>query len=696
MLFCKTMSSKKTAVEKRLEELKQLIREHDYYYYVLDRPKISDYEYDQLFQELQKIEKEHPELITPDSPTQRIGGAPLELFEKDSHRKPMLSLANTYSVDEVREFDDRIKKFLGNHREITYFCEPKFDGLAVELIYEKGHLTGALTRGDGIIGENVLSNIRTVRTVPLFLKGDAPPLLEVRGEILMLKKDFARLNEAQQEAGELMFANPRNAAAGSLRQLDPRVTAKRPLRFYAYAPGVVEGLTIRSQSEWFEILRNFGLPVLSSGEWKTAKKLLEGKLSKDAPLAVTVEGVNEAIEYYETILRHRHDLPFDIDGVVIKVNSYSLQDQLGTIARSPRWATAAKFPPEQATTVIENIIVNVGRTGAMTPVAIMKPVRVGGVTITNATLHNQSEVERKDVRIGDTVVVQRAGDVIPEVVSVVLEKRPPNAKKFKMPSNCPVCGKEAVLPEGEVVCRCVNTFCPAIINESLKHFASRRAMNIEKLGDKIIEQMTAAGLVKRFSDLYRLKKEDILSLERQGEKSAENLMESINASRKTTLARFIYALGIRFVGEQTAKSLAAHFGTIDRFMEATKEELLEIEDIGPKVADSIMKRLSDASFREEVERLLKSGIEIEKPKKPRGHQPLKGLNIVITGTLPRPRDEIKDQIVALGGKSSGSVSKNTNYVLAGEEAGSKLDKAQQLGIPILDWEGFQKLIGETH
>jgi len=687
------MSKKSQAL--RLKQLRTLIHEHDYNYHVLDRPVITDFEYDKLFRELQDLEREHPELITADSPTQRVGAEALAEFEKIPHRRPMLSLANTYSVEEVREFDERVKKFLGNEKEIEYFCELKFDGLAVELIYEDGHLTGALTRGDGSVGENVLSNARTIRAVPLSLKGTAPKLLEVRGEVLMFKKDFARLNEFQQEEGELPFANPRNAAAGSIRQLDPKITSRRPLRMFSYAPGVVEGIRLAAQSAWLDYLREQGLPCLQYGMWEKMRTQLNKGYTSETPLAAICSGIEQAVEYYETILKIRHELPFDIDGVVIKVNSYALQDQLGTIARSPRWASAAKFPPEQATTVIENIVVQVGRTGALTPVAVMQRVRVGGVTIVNATLHNQSEIERKDVRVGDTVIVQRAGDVIPEVVQVVLDKRPKTTKKFKIPDNCPVCNEPAVLPEGEVVTRCVNSLCPAILNESLKHFASRRAMNIEKLGDKIIEQMTAHGLVKSFSDLYRLSKEDVLSLPRQGEKSAQNIIDSIETSRHTTLARFIYALGIRFVGEQTAKSLAAHFKTLDRFLEASDNELIEIEDIGPKVAAAVILRLGNKDFRREVNKLIESGVQIEAPKKTAAaEQTLQGLAIVITGTLPMPRDEIKDLILALGGKTPGSVSKNTSYVLAGDEAGSKLDKAQELGVPVLDWDGFQKLIGK--
>jgi DNA ligase (NAD+) len=682
----------KRKVADRLEQLRELIREHDYNYHVLDRPKISDFEYDQLFSELLQLENENPDLVLPDSPSQRVGGKPLDEFEKIAHRKPMLSLANTYNVEELREFDERVRKFLESDKPVTYFCELKFDGLAVELVYENGKLSTALTRGDGSVGENVTLNVKTIKAVPLSLKGKTPPLLEVRGEVLMFKKDFAKLNEQQQEDGEMTFANPRNAAAGAIRQLDPSISAKRPLRMFCYAPGVVDGAPPRSQSSWFEYLHALGLPALKFAPWKKVKSSLAKGYDGDNPLAAVCEGAEEAVEYYETILKHRHELPFDIDGVVIKVDSWPLQERLGTIARSPRWATAAKFPPEQATTVVENIAIQVGRTGALTPVAIMKPVRVGGVTVTNATLHNQSEIDRKDVRVGDTVVVQRAGDVIPEVVEVVLAKRPSNSKKFKMPANCPVCGEPVELPEGEMVTRCVNSLCPAVLTGSLIHFVSKRAMNVEKLGDKLIEQMTEMKLIESFSDLYKLTLKDVLTMPRQGEKSAQNIIDSIDASRNTTLARFIYALGIRFVGETTAKSLATHFRTLDAFMAATEAELLEIGDIGPKVASSVISRLQNADFRKEVKRLIQNGVVIEQPKKASNDQKLKGVSIVITGTLPRQRDEIEDIIQGLGGKTPGSVSKKTNYVLAGEEAGSKLDKAQELGVPVLDWDGFQKLI----
>lgn len=683
------------SAQKRIQELKEEIRQHDHAYYVLDKPTISDFEYDRLFSELKGLEEANPELVTEDSPTQRVGGAPLDVFEKVRHRKPMVSLTNSYSTEEIFDFDERIKKFLGKpDAEIEYFCEVKFDGLAIELVFENGRLTQALTRGDGETGENVLSNIKTIRSLHsmgyrLHTKS-APDLLEVRGEVLMYKKDFAKLNATYEEEGEDTFANPRNAAAGSIRQLDPRITATRPLRVFCYAPGVIEGKKFSSQAEYLSYLKSVGLPCFASAPLKKVKSELAKleSLSLESPLSAIAKGAEEAAEYYAFIQSIRHQLPFDIDGIVIKVNSFDLQDELGMIARSPRWATATKFPPVQAQTTVDDIVVQVGRTGALTPKAILHPVAVGGVTISNATLHNQAQIDLKDIRIHDTVIVQRAGDVIPEVVSVVLDKRPKNSKPYHLPKNCPICGQHAVKEEGEAVLRCVNTFCPAILNESLKHFVARRAMNIEKLGDKIIEQLTEAKLVKRFSDLYELSMEKLLSLPRQGEKSSQNLLDSIEQSRHTTLARFIYALGIRFVGEQTGRTLASHYKTLEKFLETNEEELMNVEDVGPKVASSIMERLKDKKFVAEVERLIKVGVEIEAPKKTSVNATLQGMNIVITGTLPKPRDEIKDMIEALGGKSAGSVSKKTNYVLAGDEAGSKLDKARELGVPIIDWQQF--------
>lgn len=692
LTMSKTSRGEGAAVAKRIIDLRAKISDYDHAYFVLDRPLITDFEYDKLFQELKGLEAEHPDLVTPDSPTQRVGGEPLGAFEKQSHRRPMLSLANSYSTLEIREFTDRICKFLDTDKEPRFLCEPKFDGLAIELIYQNGHLTGAVTRGDGTVGEKVLSNVKTIRSVPLRLHPPFPKLLEVRGEVLIFKSDFAKMNDELQEDGEVPFANPRNAAAGSIRQLDPKISAARPLRMFCYAPGVVEGVAFKSQQEWLRYLRERGLPCIEILSWSDLKSHFKSNKQPGIQLGAVCQGADQATEYYESILNRRHDLPFDIDGVVIKVDDFVLQDQLGFIARSPRWATAAKFPPEQSTTVVSDIIVQVGRTGALTPVAVMEPVKVGGVTITHATLHNQSEIDRKDVRVGDTVLIQRAGDVIPEVVSVVTDKRPPNSKPFRLPSRCPACHSEVHQIQGEAITRCLNTFCPAVINESLKHFSSRRAMNIEKLGDKIVEQLTEAGLVKRFSDLYKLKLGDLMELPRQGEKSAQNLIDSIEASRQPTLARFIFALGIRFVGEQTAKSLAQHFGSLEAFLAATNDELLSIADVGPKVAGQILDRLSDKTFLNEIEALLRVGIEIQNPESAPSGDLLRGLSIVITGTLPMPRDEIKDWIAAEGGKSPGSVSAKTDYLLAGEEAGSKLTKATELGVRILDWEAFLRLL----
>lgn len=658
----------------RIKELQALIHEHDYAYHVLDKPKISDFDYDQLFSELQELEKKYPEAIVADSPTQRVSGQALEEFEKGRHRKPMLSLQNSYNPEDIAAFGERVTKALEGVKSFEFYCEPKFDGLAVELIYERGYLTQALTRGDGEVGEVVTHNIRTIKSIPLKLKTDDPPeLLEIRGEALMFKKDFAELNEFQQEQGLATFANPRNAAAGSLRQLDPRISATRPLKFFGYAPGVVEGLDYKTQEEFVKKCAKMGIPT--------------------TPISKICTSVEEAIEFYHQIEEQRNELPYDIDGIVIKVNRIPLQEQLGFVARSPRWASAAKFAPQQSQTVVEDIIVQVGRTGALTPVAIMAPVKVGGVTVTNATLHNQDEIDRKDVRIGDTVVIQRAGDVIPEIVSVVEGKRPNSSKPFKMPTKCPACGQAVHRLEGEIVLRCENAVCPAKIREALVHFVARRAMNLDKVGEKIIDQLIAAQLVTRFSDFYRLTQKDILSLDRKGEKSAQNILDSIESSKKTTLARFIYSLGIRFVGEQTARDLAKHFKSIDAFLETNEEALLAIEGVGPKVASSIAAALAQKPLRKEIADLQKLGVEIEKMKAvSKGEQLLMGKNIVITGTLPMGRDEIKDLIVSLGGESASSVSKKTSYVLAGDEAGSKLDKARELNVPILDWDEFQKLI----
>lgn len=660
------------------EKLKKLIAEHDYNYYVLDKPTITDYEYDQLYADLLKMEKENPALDRKGSPTQRITGKALDAFKKANHRLPMISLANTYSPEEIKDFDVRVKKFLKSDKEIEYFCEPKFDGLAIELIYENGNFTRALTRGDGITGEDVTENIKTVRAIPLNLKTSKPPaLFEARGEVLIYKKDFLELNETQQENGQQTFANPRNAAAGTVRQLDSRIAAARPLRFFAYALGATEGISFSTQEEIEDYFAQVGLPVVREFEGTALRKICRGP--------------EEVIEYYHSVEKVRHQLPFDIDGIVVKVNSLRIQEDLGFVARNPRWATAAKYKPEQAETLVENIVVQVGRTGALTPVAIMKPVRVGGVTVTNATLHNQEEVSRKDIRIGDTVVIQRAGDVIPEIVAVVTSKRPKKSEPFILPSECPICSSPVVKLEGEVVTRCVNALCPAIVKESLKHFVSRRAMNIDKVGDRLIETFVDHKLISSFSDFYRLKKEQILELERQGEKSAENIIASITKSKQTTLARLIFALGIRFVGEQTAKALADHFVTIENFLDATEEQLLEVPDIGPKVAKSITEWLRNKSLAKEVKELKKLGVVIEGPlRKTTG--PLSGKSFLITGTLPVKRDDAKDFIEQNGGKILSSVSSKLTYLVVGDDPGSKLDKAQSLGVTVISWEDLQKLI----
>jgi DNA ligase (NAD+) len=672
--------SKISDIENRLQELRQSINHHNHRYHTLDAPEIPDREYDKLFAELLEIEKAHPELLTADSPSQKVGGEVLDAFEKIPHRTPMLSLQNTYSEAEIQEFEEKIFRQLQTAKtDLEFFCSPKFDGAAMELVYEDGLLTRALTRGDGYVGENVLHNIKTLRSVPLRLLTDSPPaLFEARGEILMFKEDFKKLNEMQEENGEAAFANPRNAAAGTLRQLDSSITAKRNLKFICYSPGHLEGIQFTDLVEFEKYIKNVGIPTTPNF----------GKKS----LTTICKGADEVIKYYHYIQSIRHELPFDIDGIVVKVNSKRLQDELGFVARSPRWAFAAKFEPEQAETVITDIVVQVGRTGALTPVAVMKPASVGGVTITNATLHNQDEIDRKDVRIGDSVIIHRAGDVIPEVVQVLIEKRPITSKPFHIPNECPACKSTAVVLEGEAIKRCVNPLCPAMMKESLKHFASRNAMNIEKLGDRLIEVLFDAGLVKKFSDFYSLTQEQLLELDRQGEKSTSNIIQSIDASKQTTLSKFIYALGIRFVGEQTAKSLASHFKNIDAFLASSDEELISINDIGPRVAGAIITALQQADFKKEVHALLEKGVKIESAKSKKKGDQFVGLTFVITGSFSIPREEIKQLIEDHGGKTSSSVSKKTHFVLAGDDAGSKLEKAQELKVPVLDWTGFQKLL----
>lgn len=666
---------KKEFSKQEYEQLKSEIQKHDHLYYVLDRPIIDDFKYDQLFAKLLSIEAQHPDWVGADSPSYRIGGAPLESFVKANHRVPMLSLSNSYSKADIFDFDSRLKKFLHSNQEIEYFCEPKLDGLAIELVYENGFLVKGLTRGDGYTGEDVTHNVRTIRSIPLRLKTDKPPaLLEVRGEALILKSDFLKMNLELEENGQDVFANPRNAAAGTIRQLDPKITAQRPLQFYTYALGSYEGVSFKSQGDMLEYFFSIGLPTANT-------------------LTHLCSGPEEVSQYYEKMRLQRPHLNFDIDGIVIKTNSFRLQEDLGIVARSPRWATAAKYQPEQSTTKIKDIVVQVGRTGALTPVAIMEPTKVGGVTITHATLHNQEEILRKDIRIGDTVVIQRAGDVIPEVVEVLLDKRTENAKPFQMPKHCPNCHSEAVLVEGEVITRCQNKFCSAVLKESLKHFVSRRAMNVEKMGDKLIDTLVDNKLVHSFSDLYKLNRNQLLQLERQGEKSAQNILDSLEISKKVDLSRFIYALGIRFVGEQTAKLLAEHFKNLESFLMASDEELQKIPEIGPKVSLAILNWLKDSRIQNDIKELLSLGIYINETKI-RNIGPFSGKSFLITGTLPVTRDVAKNFIEEHGGKILSGVSSKLDYLVVGTDPGSKLEKAKKLGLKILEWEEVQSMVNK--
>lgn len=666
----------------RVSELRARIEQHNHSYYVLDQPTISDADYDVLFRELQALEAAHPELLTADSPTQRVGAAPLAAFAEIRHTTPMLSLNNAFSAEEVEAFDRRVREALGD-AEIDYACEPKFDGLAISLVYRNGSLVSGATRGDGTTGEDVTANLRTVRSIPLRLRGARPPQhLEVRGEVLMMKSDFLRMNERQAERGEKTFANPRNAAAGSLRQLDPRIAATRPLTFFAYGTDAAEVVGAKRHSQTLDALADWGFPVTA-----------ERRIAK---------GLAGVLDFYREIGARRAALPFDIDGVVYKVDSLAAQNTLGFVSRAPRFALAHKFPAEEALTTVEAIDVQVGRTGALTPVARLQAVSVGGVTVTNATLHNEDEVRRKDVRVGDTVVVRRAGDVIPEVARVVPEKRPAHAKPFVMPACCPVCGSATRKSEDEAVTRCTaGLFCPAQRKQALLHFAGRRAIDIEGLGEKIVEQLVERGLVTTPADIYRLDAKTLADLERMGEKSAANLVESIRKSMQTTLARFVFALGIRNVGESTAQDLARHFGGIDAISSASVEALLQVPDIGPVVAQSIAGFFAEPHNRAVVSDLLSAGVHFEEvaARTVKTDGPVYGKTFVLTGALPTlTRDEATQRIRDCGGKVTGSVSKKTDYVVAGADAGSKQEKALELGVTILDEAALLELLqqsGET-
>ena len=666
----------KQRAELRLSELIELINEHNYQYYVLDNPNISDSDYDKLFQELLNIENNYPELLTSNSPSQRVGAEPSEAFKQIKHTTAMLSLGNAFYEDDLIAFNKRICDEL-DLVDIEYTAEPKFDGLAVTIHYENGNLKLAATRGDGYTGEDVTHNIKTINTIPLTISlKDLPSQFEVRGEVFMLKNDFLLLNKSQSEKGEKTFANPRNAAAGTLRQLDPSVAVKRPLRFYAYNIFSSTTQITNSQAESFEILKKYKIPTTQHIK--------------------VIKGVEGMMSYYKEINDLRPSLPFDIDGVVYKVNLFKHQDNLGFVSRAPRWAIAHKFPAEEAHTELLGIDVQVGRTGSITPVARLRPVQVAGVTVMNATLHNEDELRRKDIHIGDHVVVRRAGDVVPEVVRVISEKRPQDAKKFEMPNICPSCNSILVKDKDEAVLRCVNGIsCPAQKKQGLMHFVSRKAMNIDGLGEKIIDQLMDSNLLNQTSDFYRLKKEQLLSLERFAEKSADNLIKSIENSKNTSMARFIYALGIRNVGEATANDLANHFGNLNKIKQASLDQLIEVRDIGPTVAESIFKYFNSTESVNEIEQLVSLGIHWQDIKLDLNkNRELEGQVFVLTGTLPTlKRDEAKALIMNAGGKVSGSVSKNTDYVVAGDEAGSKLEAAKKLNITIIDESKLIELTG---
>ena len=670
-------TDKKRALTK-IKQLREAIEFHNYRYYVLDDPEVPDAEYDRLMRELQALEAQYPELVAPDSPTQRVGGEALEGFEEVQHLVPMLSLDNAFDEVEVQAFDKRIHDRLKIDGDIEYVAEPKLDGLAISLLYEAGKLVRAATRGDGHVGENVTQNVRTIRSVPLHLQGeDFPQRLEVRGEIYLPKAGFIKLNQAQEKKGEKLFANPRNAAAGSLRQLDPKITATRPLEMYCYSLGLAEGVTLPdSHFKILQKLKQWGLRV--------------------SPEIKCVSGVAGCLEYYQLMANKREQLPYEIDGVVFKVNQIALQGKLGFVSRAPRWAIAHKFPAEEAVTKLLAVDFQVGRTGALTPVARLEPVFVGGATVSNATLHNMDEIQRKDVRIGDTVIIRRAGDVIPEVVSVIPSKRPKNAQQIKLPTHCPVCNSEVIQLEGEAIARCSGgLFCPAQRKEAIKHFASRKAMDIEGLGDKLVDQLVEAGLIEHVDDLFHLNAKQLAELERMGEKSAENLIEALEKSKQTTLAKFIYALGIREVGEATAESLATHFHSLEKIMQADEEALIEVPDVGPIVAGHIYSFFRQPHNLEVIKSLQQAGIHWDEIEKPAGNLPLAGKTYVLTGTLnSMSRDQAKEQLQKLGAKVTGSVSSKTTAVIAGEKAGSKLTKAEKLGVTILDESALMELLNK--
>lgn len=671
-------------LQAEVDELRRTIEVHNYAYHVLDTPTVPDAEYDRLMRRLQEIEAARPDLVTPDSPTQRVGAAKLEAFREVRHARPMLSLENVFSNDELEAFDKRVRDRLTDAdiaaERVTYWAEPKLDGAAISLRYENGELVFGATRGDGTTGEDVTHNVRTIRSIPLRLRGSAlPNVLEVRGEVFMPRAGFLRFNKAAEQRGERTFVNPRNAAAGSLRQLDPRLAASRPLDAFFYALGEVSDDVLRglkAQSAIVDMLRGFGL--------------------RTCPEGALVEGVAGCLEYYQRIGGQRSALPYDIDGVVYKVNRLDWQRELGFVSRAPRWAVAHKFPAQEELTVVRGVEFQVGRTGALTPVARLEPVFVGGVTVSNATLHNMDEVERKDVRIGDTVIIRRAGDVIPEIVAVVLDRRPADTHRVTLPKKCPVCGSDVERGEGEAIARCIGGLvCPAQRKEAIRHFASRRALNIEGLGEKLVDQLVDKGLVKTPADLYRLTAEQLAELDRLGEKSAAKVITAIEKSKQTTYARFLYGLGIANVGEATALALASEFGELDELLTADEERLEQVPDVGPVVAAAIHAFFHEAHNVEVIKALLAAGIRWPAGVRKSGRQPLLGKTFVITGTLETmTRDEAKARLQALGAKVSGSVSKKTTALIVGNDPGSKLQAAQELNVEVWSEAQMRTSLGE--
>jgi len=662
--------------EREIARLRKEIEHHNYRYHVLDAPEISDAEYDRLFRRLQQLEEAFPRLRTASSPTQKVGAPPAEKFAVVRHTLPMLSLGNAMSVDEFHEFDDRVRRLLNNTDPIDYVAEPKLDGLAVELVYVDGELHVASTRGDGTTGEDVTANVKTIRSVPLALRQErgTPPVpsrLEVRGEVIFPKAAFEQLNRERAKRDEPPFANPRNAAAGSLRQLDSRITAQRPLDIFCHSPGQIDGATLQTHLDFLAALKAWGL--------------------KTNPLNKRCKGAQAVERYHAEIAERREELPYEVDGIVAKVNDFELQRRLGEVSRSPRWAIAFKFAAQQGRTRIKNILPSVGRTGAITPVADLEPVSVGGVTITSASLHNMDEVERKDIRIGDTVIVERAGDVIPYVVGIVASERSGKERKFHMPSACPACGSKVVREEGEAAYHCIGMSCPAKLRETIRHYASKHALDIDGLGEKLVAQLIEKGLVKNVADLYDLTKEQLVDLERMADKSAQNILDAIDGSKKTSLPRFINGLGIPQVGEHMANLLAEHFGSTEAIEKATEEELLAIREVGPETAREIGAFFALKQNRAVLERLQKAGVNPRMQRRKRGDK-LAGQTFVLTGTLSVPRDEATRWIEAQGGKVTSSVTKKTSYVVVGENPGSKRDKARELGIPTLNDAQLRALV----